>query len=195
MSLYHGTSESLGRKDIENYNSKKFVISIYDISRNKRYSKLPGSLGYGYYTFENDRDLAYQFGKKKYHEKTMVLEIELDSKIEDDNILDLNDSKKKDLFLTFAKCGEQSETAKKLFEKMKKQHKYISLKQNVFAGIMTELFVRYMKEKNELNIRVVRKDTETYLPPFDKEDYCLGIYNGTEVCIRDGNCIANMDMR
>lgn len=194
--LYHGTSDKNAKNDCLNFKNHLFKINILNITNtfnNKRRQKLPGSLGYGYYTFEDDYELALKFAKKKYS-TPRVIEIELATDIDDDSVLDFLNHLKREKFLKFVDYVEYDQLAKKLMNAFNKTHKYISDKQDVYAGIMTELFIQYLKSEYHQVIKVVRKETETFLDPRNNYKYRLGLPNGIEVCIRNPKCIGTMDI-
>ena len=198
MTLYHGTNKKDGNEDVVKFKNKELEIKIPNVLRlnySSKKCKLPGSLGYGYYTFENDKEMAYYFSKKKFSEPT-VLEVQVDKDFKDDHGLDFKDEKDRDLFWRFIRMAGQDVIGKNILRKLERMHSLegISAKQDVFAGIMTELFIRYATEKNGKVIQMVRKDTETFLPPYDNPKYRFGLPNGTEVCIRDANCIKAIDI-
>lgn len=199
MPLYHGTGKEEANNDVLNFNNHKLKIEIPNISKFNYLSKikkLPGSLGYGYYTFEDDKEIAYSFSEKKKYPEPTVVKIQINKDFDDDHVLDFKEEYKKKLFLQFAKSTKQNEIGKIILKKFEDTHRNvrISAKQDVFAGIMTELFIKYMYKEEGKVIQIVRKDTETFLPPFDNSKYRLGIPNGTEVCIRDVNCIKTVDI-
>lgn len=202
MRLYHGTCKERAEEDVYNFKRKAFKISLYDLSdpnfkielKKRKYSKLPGSLGYGYYTFEENKNLALEFSKKKYKNENQIIKIELNSDLE---ILDLTDEETQKIFIEFARNKEISKLAKVKYELManmrNKTSGRISLKQDSFAGIITELFIKYYAQHTSRNIQIVRKSTETFYSPFDSIKYRLGIPNGIEVCIRDEKCIKSIE--
>lgn len=114
--LYHGTNKFLANKNIKKFENKTFKIVVPDIQVAPVHPfKLPGSLGYGYYTFKDDFELARKFSEKKYGlTKSAILRIDVDKEFSDDHVLDLRDPDKQKLFLEFAHNAKIAETAIKL---------------------------------------------------------------------------------
>lgn len=183
MKYYHGTTRINAEKILQNgFRESNFII--FNIVRNSKIKriKVPGSLGYGTYVFIDDSELALQFGRK-FSNDPVVLEVAIDLH-DEDNILDLTNSKIYKQFQKFASIAQQAESASSIFKEFYKQKAIRGTAQDVYAGIMTELFILYLRNEKNIDIRFVKKDTETLLPPNDKGYQRLGLPNGTELTIR-----------
>lgn len=178
---YHGTGKSSYSKKGDNY----FKILRYDIStefnkkkQGKTY-KLPGSLGYGIYTFTTEEMAKLIAGK--FYSDPMVLDIGLNP-IED-SILDLNDMDTQENFHEFRL--ESYKSAEKHFENFNAAND----KQHVFDGIVIELYIKKLQKNNPgLIVSAVRLKTYTPLDKEKKNSYSY-IPNGTELCLRDDRAI------
>ncbi|MDE6946933.1 MAG: hypothetical protein K2P14_07115 [Anaeroplasmataceae bacterium] len=180
--LYHGTD----RKNAKNIIEKGFNTTVpaiqeilYQSDNKGRRIKIPGSLGYGVYTFQDSYSMAKSFSKK-FSKDVCVLKIEISDEA-NNNILDLTKDRVKEEFSHFARIAESVKNADQLYSVFKK---YGSAKMDLYAGIMTELYILFLTTKKKRKIRCVRKRTETLLPPLCRVHQRLCIDNGTEFTIR-----------
>lgn len=181
ITCYHGTGKSGYTKKNDTY----FDITTYDVgaeSMKKRQGKkhrLPGSLGYGIYTFTTEK--MAKLIAEKFHDDPIVLNIELNS-IED-NTLDLNDADNQENFHEFRTLAYK--TAESHFKNFNVGNE----KQHVFDGIVIELYIRNIQNIYK-GTKVIAVKLKTYTP-FSKEiksNYSY-IPNGTELCLRDKQAI------
>lgn len=115
----------------------------------------------------------------KFDMDNQVLQVNVD--IENpDNILDFTNPNHQEQFRRFSQNARNVQKASDIFNAIPGGS---NGKIDLFAGIMTELFIVYLR-KNGIYIRFVKKQTETFLPPFKNSYQRLGIPNGTEFTIR-----------
>lgn len=183
MRYYHGTANINAYKIIKNQHFKNPSYNVDAIlwEGTRQKIKVPGSLGYGIYTFIDNPNLALEFARKE-NEEPVVLEVSLKN-INKTNLLDLTKKEHINQFQKFASYGKKAEKAQEIFNAFKDQHKIIGTSQDVYAGIMTELFIAFLK-KEKFIVRYVKKHTETLLPPNGNGYQRLGLFNGTEFTIR-----------
>lgn len=180
MRLYHGTTTSNAQKILESgkFHSNLHIIESILYEGQRRKLEIPGSLGYGTYTFMNDPMMALHF-IRKFDTDGQVLQVNVD--IENaDNILDFTNPNHRKQFRIFSQNSQNAKKANDIFKAMPNR---ANGKIDLFAGIMTELFIGYLR-RNGICIRFVKKQTETFLPPFNNSYQRLGIPNGTEFTIR-----------
>ena len=180
MRLYHGTTTSNAQKILKSgkFHSNLHVIEsiLYEGERKK--FEIPGSLGYGTYTFVDDPSMALRF-INKFDMDNQVLQVDVD--IENpDSILDFTNPDHRKQFRIFSQNSRNVQKANNIFNAIPGGS---NGKIDLFAGIMTEMFIVYLR-KNGICIRFVKKQTETFLPPFNNSYQRLGIPNGTEFTIR-----------
>lgn len=180
MRLYHGTTATNARKILEfgkfNSNLQSIDSILYNGRRGR--TKIPGSLGYGVYTFLDDPLLAKRF-ISKFSNDIMVIRVDVDVKNKD-SILDFTNFNHQKQFRKFSENTHNVEKASNIFKAIPNKS---NSKKDLFAGIMTELFIVFLRKKG-VYIRFVKKQTETFLPPLDSSYQRLGIPNGTEFTIR-----------
>ena len=182
MDLYHGTGKNIVDKIKKPSDFRMCIPQLtYNVTADN--TKKPGSLGYGLYTFQDDLQLAKKFADKSFNGKGTVLKIDVN--VQRDEMLDLTKSEEINKFRHILESGKNTENAKRIFDKLKSR----DLKQDVYAGVATELVIGFAKSKGEI-INFVRKRTETH---FDKYKYRLGIPNGIEVTIRKKSSIVNFE--
>lgn len=186
MEYYHGTANINAQKIIktQHFNSTLFIINSILWEGRRQKVKVPGSLGYGVYTFIDDPKQALMFAKKE-NKEPVVLQVFLKT-VDEKNILDLTEKNTIKKFQKFASYAKRVEDAKKIFKAFKANKKIIGSSQDVYAGIMTELFIAFLK-RNDCYIKYVKKRTETLLPPNGSGYQRLGLFNGTEFTIRYPN--------
>lgn len=180
LRLYHGTTVSNAQKILK---SGKFHSNLHTIEsilyngQRKRFS-VPGSLGYGTYTFVDDPNIALHF-ISKFGVDNQVLQVDVDIK-NHNSILDFTNPLHQEQFRRFSQISQNVSKANDIFRVMPGKS---DGKVDLFAGIMTELFIGYLR-KNGIYIRFVKKQTETFLPPLTNSYQRLGVPNGTEFTIR-----------
>lgn len=180
LRLYHGTVASNAQNILKSgrfFNNLQIIESVLYGGQRKKI-KVPGSLGYGIYTFVDDPSMALNF-IKKFNDDVQVLQIEVDVK-DTNSILDFTNVKHQEQFRKFSQNAQNVEKANRIFKAMPNKS---NGKVDLFAGIMTELFIVYLRNCG-ICIRFVKKQTETFLPPFENFYQRLGIPNSTEFTIR-----------
>lgn len=180
MRLYHGTTTSNAQRILKSgkfYSNLHVIESILYEGQRSRF-KAPGSLGYGTYTFMDDPDIALNF-IHKFDADVRVLQIGVNIENPDD-VLDFTNPKHQEQFRIFSQNTWNVQKANDIFHAIPGS---ANGKVDLFAGIMTELFIAYLR-KNGICTRFVKKQTETFLPPFNNSYQRLGIPNGTEFTIR-----------
>lgn len=202
MEYYHGTANVNAQKIIKSqrFRSDLQIIDSILWEGNRQKIKIPGSLGYGTYTFVNDPKLALMFAKKE-NEDPVVLQVFIKT-VDDDNLLDLTEADSQEQFQKFSGYLRNSQKAQEIFKaftfKRRKKSNIDSHNveddnspRDVYAGIMTELFIAFLK-KEGCRVKYVKKHTETLLPPNGYGYQRLGLPNGTEFTIRHPNDVANI---
>lgn len=193
MEYYHGTANINAQNIIKSqrFRSDLQIIDSILWEGNRRKIKIPGSLGYGTYTFVNDPQLALMFAKKE-NKNPVVLQVFIKT-VDDDNLLDLTEADSQKQFQKFAGYLRNSQKAQEIFKAFIKRSKKSNVDsrnieddnspRDVYAGIMTELFIAFLKKKG-CRVKYVKKRTETLLPPNGYGYQRLGLPNGTEFTIR-----------
>lgn len=152
---------------------------------NRSTKKLPGSLGYGFYTFKdglsNPKELAYEFSNK-FNDQVVVLKII--SSISENTILDLNNSDSKNEYRLF--YNKSVKSAKSICRT--KGIKINNRKQHVFDGVVLELYINYLKRKKHITVNGIVHDTVTAI----KNEGFSDIENSREFCIRDNAIIKDI---
>lgn len=179
---FHGTNTS-GKNKIT---SKSFTIKIPLIA-NETNKKVPGSLGYGFYTYidglSNARQLAYEYSHKFKNDPVFIIKIV--SNIEGANLLDLNeDDSKNDYRFFYKKVFRSAENICR-----NKNFRIDNKKQHVFDGVVLELYVQYLIQKKHIVVKGIIHDTVTYI----QEDGLSDIENGREFCIRSRDIIKELN--
>lgn len=177
---YHGTNAT-SAEDIIDRNFKRLPLISQELRKPSNY-KLPGSLGYGLYTFNSDPELAEEFSKR-FNDDVKVVKIKLDVDEEEIFDLDLLEQMKKlrKYYRDSAKRVERNINGKKINDK----------KQNIFDGILLEnLFcqIRTLKE-----VKAVKMATHTFLDTDGSSAYTSRVHNGQEICIRDYTIIKTIE--
>lgn len=171
---YHGTDPNNEEKIINKFSIEKINLPTEAMRRNNK--KVPGSLGYGFYVFENDKDLAGMFARK-FCDVPTVLEVELE--LDKDKILDLNDINDRTAYHKFR--NEYIRTAKNLYDRLD-TNRY-NIKQHVFDGIIVEGLVKRFKE-NGHEVQAVSLSTYTSTDVSESISEFSFIPNGTEYCVK-----------
>lgn len=184
MSLYHGTTKINGGK-IKKEGFHVNLLDIVVVERDRRYwNRSIGTLGYGLYTFKDDPQLAYDFASKFDSEDPVVFKIP--NVIPKNNLLDLTDFQVNKRFKKFCQFQRNSEHGERIYKHVKHNCKVKS-----YAGIMTELFILFLKIKYNKRVLGVERWTETDLP---NVRYGMGT-NGIEVTIRDAKLIKRNEVK
>lgn len=186
--LYHGTTA----RNAQLINKESFSISIPNLvnlnyTNRKTKMKEPGSLGYGLYTFLDNRDLAFKFANKFTDSPAVVYEIKVN--IDEDSLLDLTCEKDQHFFREFIEEAHNCNQAKQIHKKISSKTEKV----DVFAGIATELFINYARTKGTI-YKGVKKATETFVEPLEPPRFRLGIPNGIEFAIRDKKIIKHYEV-
>lgn len=172
----------LGKKKIT---SKSFTIKI-PLMVNENNKRVPGSLGYGFYTYidglSDARELAYEYSHKFKDEPIFIFKIV--SNIEGTNLLDLNEDDSKNAYRSFYKKVFRS--AENICKN--KHFKINNKKQHVFDGVVLELYVQYLMQHKHIVVKGIIHDTVTYI----HEDGLSDIENGREFCIRSRDIIKEL---
>lgn len=162
---------------------KKFIVAQEAMNDNKS-STVPGSFGYGFYTFIDDKKLSIEFAKK-FHKSEDVAALKILSEISENNILDLTVQKDRNLFHEF--FHNNNPAVDRLLKNFGK-HRDTKL-QHVKDGLVIELLLSNLQNKKRLRIDAVVG--ESYTPTRD------GIYsyipNGKELCIRNKSVITSIE--
>lgn len=182
---YHGTGKQLYEQKKSNYFKIINYNVIIEASKHSTKYKVPGSLGYGIYTYTAN-DMAYEMADK-FYEDPIVVEVELDLK--NDEILDLNDDETSVAFHVFRKKALQTARLHR------KKFKVPNNKQNVLDGIVIELFIKNIKAKQH-NVKVSAVKLKTFAPILEERpDEYSNVHNGNEVCLRDSSVIKSIELK
>ena len=178
---FHGTKKTLVNKKVLN---DYFQIKKYDViqeatnASNHKNSKNPGSLGYGVYFFSRF-EMAKEF-ISKFSGDDIILQADLDL----ENCIDLDDEDFQNIYHIYRKKVER--TAQVHFKNFNVRS---NAKQNVYDGIVIELYIRELKKK-QVEVSSVKK--RTYTPSKDEKiEFYSNVPNGTEYCIRLSEIITN----
>lgn len=180
---FHGTD----KEKASVYDKKGFSLKPYTLgqeaanAQRNKHSKRPGSFGYGFYMFLEDRDMATLFSRKFYKEEDVVI-YELELKIDEQNLLDLRDNEEKKRYYAFFKSIE-----KRIAEQMERMKK-TSNHQSLEDGIALELYCTYLKTRETIIVKSIMGEsytTNTKIRSF--------VNNCTEVCIRDGEIVSRFE--
>ncbi|WP_413491436.1 hypothetical protein [Brochothrix thermosphacta] len=180
---FHGTDkEKASVYDKKGFSLKRYTLGEETVNaqRNKP-SKSPGSLGYGFYMFLDDREMATLFSKKFHKEENIVI-YELELKIDEQNLLDLRNNEERKRYNAFFKSMEE-----KIEERMKKMKK-TNNHQSLADGIALEFYCTYLKTRETIIVKSIMGEsytTDTKIRSF--------FNNCTEVCIRDGEIVSRFE--
>lgn len=145
--------------------------------------------------------ILWEGNRQKINEDPVVLQVFIKT-VDDDNLLDLTEADSQEQFQKFSGYLRNSQKAQEIFKaftfKRRKKSNIDSHNveddnspRDVYAGIMTELFIAFLKKKG-CRVKYVKKHTETLLPPNGYGYQRLGLPNGTEFTIRHPNDVANI---
>ncbi|MGO3375458.1 hypothetical protein [Brochothrix thermosphacta] len=180
---FHGTDkEKSSVYEKTGFSLKRYTLGqeVANAQRNK-HSKSPGSFGYGFYMFLDDREMATLFSKKFHKEENVVI-YELKLKIDEQNLLDLRDNEERKRYNAFFKSIEKR--IEEQMERMKKTSNHQSLPD----GIALEVYCTYLKTKEKIIVKSIMGEsytTDTKIRSF--------VNNCTEVCIRDGEIVSRFE--
>ncbi len=193
---FHGTEKSIAYAKI-NYNPSNIIVTTYQMELQKglRYrsqrrgvkAKLPGSLGYGFYTFIKTKQVTKDFISRQVSEYKII---KVCSKFEDDQVLDFNSQETREQFHAFrTEFLKRSEKIIEIFGNHTNNYK-----QHVMDGLVIENFIEALsKNKNKVTKAVV---AWTFTPCDDKSEnikFVSFIPNGLELCIRDKERIISLE--
>ncbi|MDG4978462.1 hypothetical protein [Lactococcus lactis] len=184
---YHGTNEQGSIRIMEGgYKRIPSIRDEIDKCKQKEHYKIPGSLGYGLYTFLDDPVLALEFSKKFNDDNVKVLKFEFDE-LDDEYIFDLTQTKYIKIFKNHCKSSrkliEKMITGTKLGTNDKKQH--------TFDGILLEMFFDNLKGIK--TVKAVKMATYTHLDEDEDSSYTSYAPNGVEFTVRDQSIIKNVE--
>lgn len=187
MRLYHGTN-FVGSKNLKVKKEKAINPDVYTTKQIKNHDvkdKEPGSLGYGFYTFLDNPQLAYEFADKflSAEKGNHTVVFKLDADVSSENLLVLDgvseDSKRLNQWLHRPKVKK---IVGHLAEKYSNHGPQKSL-----DGAMIELYCLTLKESNLAKIKAVQAPTHTYIKDDILEE--SNILNGIEVLIKDPSVV------
>lgn len=178
---YHGTNAT-SAEDIIGRDFKSPPLISQELRKSRNY-KLPGSLGYGLYTFNSDPELAEEFSKRFNDDDVKVVKIKIDVDEEEIFDLDLLEQMKKlrKFYRESVKRVERNINGKKINDK----------KQNIFDGILLEDL--FFKIRTHKDVKAVKMATHTFLDTDDSPAYTSRVHNGQEICIRDYTIIKTIE--
>lgn len=173
LKAFHGTNEINAEKILKDGFKKPELIN------NIKNTSLPGDLGFGVYSFADDKELAYDFIKRQCstHQTPVVLELEL--MIEEKDILDFDVEDDLNTFLSFKKLTLES--AKNRYKKFKTERKCLD-------GIIIEFM---LSKEGSFKPKMIKKKTYTPLRldfieiDGKKRPLVSNFSNGVEYSIRD----------
>ncbi|WP_242327832.1 hypothetical protein [Enterococcus avium] len=192
---FHGTDKSVANEKIK-FSPDNILITTYrsEVEKGIKYRnqkskskpKPPGSLGYGFYTFVYSEQIAKGFISRQTIEYKII---EVHSKFEEDQILDLNVQEVREKFHVFrSEFIKHSEHILKLFGTPSNNYK-----QHVMDGIVIEMFIDKLFKNEQKSIKAVLAWTYT---PCDEQSenikFVSFIPNGLELCIRDKKQITRL---
>lgn len=161
---------------------KKYIVAS-ESNKQRGTKKLPGSFGYGFYTFIDDKELCRIFANRMCGSNEVAV-LEVNSEIVKTNIIDLTNANDQRIFHTYFNNNHQ--TAERLLNNFGNNKN--TKKQHVKDGIVIELFISSLFTKKKTRIDAVVG--ESYTP--GKENFFSYIPNGKELCIRNNNVITNI---
>lgn len=172
---YHGTTKSNADKIRQTnvvIHKRTVGQEIYKANR----GKLPGSLGYGFYTFVDDYILAEAFASK-FSESVDVLTFEV--VVSKDELLDLDEKDTQRKYHEFRRVYLVH--AKNLLNRFNVS--YNPSNQHVMDGIILEEFSSKLKQMENITVKSVTMCTFT---PLDDESSheSSHVNNGQELCVK-----------
>lgn len=181
---YHGTKTSIA----DEINSNGFTHVQYDIKEAKK-KRLPNDLGFGTYFFIDNEQLAsggFDNAKKyalKYKRTDNIDAISIvvaDLTFKEDLILDLDEHDNNAYYLTIQQRNEQE-----AFEIWSQSKVDGHRRRKIHDGIFLEMMISEIEEAMGTTIQGVQKNTFTTFGNAARSNF----YNGTEIAVRDHNCI------
>lgn len=177
---YHGTNKQNANKILSVNFSIKLPVMMNNLYNPHNHEKVPGSLGFGLYTFIDNPSLAKDFSIRFNHTNWTVVEIQ--TEINHNELLDLDNSHNQTNYHEFKnKVRQQIE----LVAQHNYQRAVSSRKQSVLDGITIELYIMAIK-KQQISINAVKMKTYTTTL---KTNWVSIVPNGIELCIRNINLI------
>ncbi|MGM0337720.1 hypothetical protein [Enterococcus sp. AZ007] len=189
---FHGTKKSIVDREIR-FSPKNVLITnltaelecgrLDKTSKNYRRPKSPGSLGYGFYTFVQPKELTRDFISRQMDDYKIL---EVHSQFEDAEVLDLNVIETRTKFHAYRK--EFLRHADKILKGL--GYPENSHKQHAMDGIVIESFINklFTKEKKKVTAVIMW----TFTPCTDKDaniKMVSFVPNGLELCIRSNDNI------
>lgn len=195
---YHGTKISIAENQIK-YSPLNIKITNFaselnkgvTYSRNPKSSfsrpKIPGSLGYGFYTFIYTKELAEKFISRQIEDYKILKVV---STISDDELLDFNDYEMREKFhvfrTSFLKHAEQ------IMNTLGNPSN--SYKQHSTDGIVIEYFISKLEKEEKKTVSAVQMWTYTPCEELDSnQKYVSFVPNGLELCIRNKQIITLLE--
>lgn len=193
---FHGTDKFIADNKIK-FSPSNIVIPVYTNELEKGMNsksqkrntkpKLPGSLGYGFYTFIYTKDITEKFISRQSKEYTII---KVYSIFEDNEILDFNLQEVREKFHVFrSEFIKYANNILKAFGNPSNNYK-----QHVMDGLIIETFIAKLLQKENKKIAAVIAWTFT---PCDEQSesvkFVSFIPNSLELCIRDRNKIQSLE--
>lgn len=176
---YHGTSDD-GKKKILSNGVKIPKCHVGQVTFPDRKIKIPGSLGFGFYIFKENEDLALKFANK-FLANPVALNIEID--IQENEFLQLDVLGDRNMYHEFRETYIKN--ARNLYKKINGNNHRYNIKQHVFDGIVMEAMIKHYANERNVYIKAISLSTYT---PIDKEEPINEfsfVPNGVEICIKD----------
>ncbi|MCK1976087.1 hypothetical protein LNK15_03325 [Jeotgalicoccus huakuii] len=181
---YHGTKTSIANEVYKN----GFTYTKYNIYESKK-ERLPNDLGFGTYFFvDNDNIVSkgydnakrYALKYKRKENTDAVSIIVADLTFNENHFLDLDFADNNAYYLQIQR--ENENLAYEIWSQSKNDgHK----NRKIYDGIFIEMMIADLEEKMGITIQGVKKDTFTSFENASRSNF----YNGTEISVRDHNCI------
>ncbi|MEG2938051.1 MAG: hypothetical protein RR812_06560 [Vagococcus sp.] len=178
---YHGTNNECAN-NIQANGIQIDIPTMANESGKKHKKKIPGSFGYGFYTFVNDKELASDFAVRINTECNSVT-LKIISEIDENRLLSFLDLDDRENYHAFY---EQAHKSAMLHLKRFGTHLDTEV-QHVLEGIIIEMFLQKLFTKEK--IRVIAVLGESYTPRKKGKYLYSNIPNGQELCIRDKSII------
>lgn len=194
---YHVTPETEVKKILDNYHSNKHITTGFSFlsqqklaKSNGKTPKVPGSLGYGVYTFveglTSPDDLIKGFARRQFNGTSIKL-VKFSVSLDENQLLDLVDTTSHAYrsFQNYCTALEDmiDDTTLKIGDRGKNQF--------VWDGVATELIIDLLTKKMDKCILAVRRDT--YTPLSEKHNFKRLTSNGYEFLIRSWKIVSDID--
>lgn len=182
---YHGTEKAIEKEITSNLKIFQYLASEQSMKKNRNQTntgKSPGSLGYGFYVFGEDVELARSYAKRMCTNPT-ILEVKLD--LSDVSILNFDSYADQIMYHNFRSSYKPN--AKLVYDRF--QSNGYNIKQHILDGIIIEAYIKRLKSKKGFNTQVVRLSTYTVADKNETLHDFSFIPNGVEYCIKDKSII------